>query len=485
MRNPIAVLAGVIVLASVAVAQPAPASQTAGREKQWWKGRVTVPMMPLDVVVVFTPKGDADWTATIDIPLQGADDLPLSDVALAEKQLRFRIPPPADALFELERDKDAPTASGTMAQRGMTFPVTLERITEAEAAGVGPERPQTPKPPFPYGTRDVTYKNDKDGVTLAGTLSIPEGKGPHPAVLLITGSGPQDRDETLFGHKPFAVIADYLTRRGIAVLRVDDRGVGGSTKGATEGTSEDFATDVQVGIKFLREQPELDGKRIALLGHSEGALIAPMVAAEHRDLAAIVLLAPPGLAGREILRLQLGSVLKASGVRDEKIEEQLKIQREALDKAADGAPTDVLRPLIRELVNAQAGAAAATLGEAQLDAMTDAAIEQIAGRWMRFFIKYDPREALKRVQCPTLALFGEKDFQVPPKDNLSEVESALKAGGNKDVLVKTMPGLNHLFQEAQTGQFAEYAQITQTISPQALDEVANWMASVLKVPAPK
>lgn len=475
--------AGLVVVATLALADttPQPATQAAGREKQWWKGRITIPMMPLDVVVVFTPKGDAEWTATIDIPMQGADDLALTDVVLDARQLRFRIPPPADALFELDRDKDA-TASGSMRQHGMTFPVAMERITESEAAAVGPERPQTPKPPFPYATREVTYKNDKAGVTLAGTLSIPEGKGPHPAVLMITGSGPQDRDETLFGHKPFAVIADHLTRRGVAVLRVDDRGVGGSTTAESEATSEDFAGDVLAGVKFLREQSEIDGKRIALLGHSEGALIAPMVVAEHPDqVAAIVLLAPPGLPGRDILRSQLATVLIQGGLPREKVDEQLKLQREALDRAAAGADVDELRPLVRELVKAQSGAAAATMDDAQLGALTESAVEQIAGRWMRFFIRYDPRDALKRVRGPVLVLFGEKDFQVPPKQNLPEVESALKASENADVTIKTLPGLNHLFQEAATGQFAEYAQITQTISPTALDEIAAWLARRLDV----
>lgn len=469
----------------------APASQPASTQaadsvehvKQWWKGRITVPGMPLDFVVVFTPKDAGAWSATIDIPIQGAAKLPLTEISLSKDEFHFTLPPPAAANFSVDVAKDGKSASGTMTQRGMMIPVTMERVTEAEAATVGPDRPQTPKPPFPYPTRDVTYRNEKADVKLAGTLSIPQGPGPHPAVLLITGSGAQDRDETLFGHKPFAVLADYLARKGIAVLRVDDRGVGGSTGSTPESTSEDFVGDVLAGVEFLGHQPEIDPKRIALLGHSEGAMIAPMASIKSKDIAAIVLLAPPALPGRDILRLQLAAMLKSAGISGEAFDEQLKLQGKLLDMLAENAPKAEILPTMRELLKVQLGHLpnGVAPSDTELDTLAESGYEQFGTPWMRWFIASDPRPTLKQVRIPVLALIGEKDNQVPPKENIPELRAAFEAAGDKDATVKEMPGLNHLFQEANTGLFQEYATISQTLSPTALDEVATWLHKQFKL----
>ena len=253
----------------VANSQGAPATPLPA-DGQWWKGVIEVPGRPLLFSIEFRPGGENQKPlAFINIPIQGAKDLPLENVVYSDQSLGFAIPAPANAVFKLQRS-NAGVASGTMEQHGMTFSVSMEITTKGGTGDLLPPRPQTPVPPFPYEAKDVHYVNTADNTNLAGTLTIPSGSGKHPAVLLISGSGAQDRDETIFGHKLFFVLADHLTRRGIAVLRVDDRGVGGSSGSTMNSTSEDLAGDVAAGMDFLKKQSEVDGKRIALLGHSEG-----------------------------------------------------------------------------------------------------------------------------------------------------------------------------------------------------------------------
>lgn len=478
------VVAVVGTLIAAAPAQNARQAARGNREAQWWKGVVTLPRAKLDLVVVFRPAVAAgEYTATIDIPVQGAKDLELVDVALTATDLRFTIPPPANAVFGAKRSEDGKTATGELQQHGMTFPLKMERITEEQAGTVGPERPQTPKPPFPYQQREVGYDNPKDGTKLAGTLTLPAGDGPHPAVMLITGSGAQDRDETIFGHKPFFVIADHLTRRGIAVLRVDDRGVGGSSGKTAEVTSEDFAADVKAGIEFLKKQPEIDARRIGLVGHSEGGIIAPLVAVESREVACIVLLAGSGLPGDKIMPMQMEAILHAAGKSEDLIKRQLQAQRILLERLTEGADEETVRAALRELVETQLPPAP---GESEPEAeqvasVVERALPRLRSPWMRWFLRHDPRGVLKRVECPVLALIGGLDLQVPPKENLPEIEKALRAGGNREVTVKELAGLNHLFQQAKTGSPAEYGTIPQTIAPAALEELTNWLRKQFKL----
>ncbi len=468
---------------AMVLAQPPQASETPDREAQWWKGTFEAQGMAIDFVVVFRPVADAGrYTATIDVPVQGARGLALDDVVLDVTQLRFTLPPPpgappaAKAVFDLRREKNGRTATGTLKQHGLTLTARMERITEDEAQAVGPPRPQTPKPPFPYETRDVTYDNPVDHTKLAGTLTIPAGPGPHPAVILISGSGSQDRDETIFGHKPFLVLADHLTRRGVAVLRVDDRGVGGSSGSTLGSTSKDFANDVITGIKFLQKQPEIDGRRIGLVGHSEGGLIAPLVASKSKDVACIVLLAGPALPGAKLLNLQLEALLRAAGKSAADIERQSQVHRKLLELVVGDADDEALRDAARKLIRIQLEMSGEPEPPAEmLDAQTEQALAQVKTPWMRWFLKHDPREVLEKVKCPVLALIGSLDLQVPPKENLPEIEHALQKAGNASATVKELPGLNHLFQEAKTGQVPEYAVIEQTLAPAALEEVTGWL----------
>jgi len=477
-------------LASVALALSAPRIGLAqpDREVQWWKGTFETQGVTIDFVVVFRPTADAGgYTATIDIPAQGAKDLALTDVSLAAAEIRFALTPPnappsARAVFELKRGADGTTATGNLKQYGMTFPTRMEHITEDEAKAVGPLRPQTPEPPFPYTQREVTYENPVDHTKLAGTLTVPVGAGPHPVVILITGSGAEDRDETIFGHKPFLVLADHLTRHGVAVLRVDDRGVGGSSGSTYDSTSKDFANDVIAGIKFLQKQPEIDGRRIGLVGHSEGGLIAPLVASKSKDVACIVLLAGPGLPGARILNMQLEALLRAGGMPANKIEPQSRAQRALIECIVSDADAQAVRQAARNLLESEAAAAgkSAELAD-KLESAADGVAKGVGTPWMRSFLKLDPREVLPKVKCPVLALAGALDLQVPPKENLAEIEQALKAGGNTNVTAKELPGLNHLFQEAQTGLPDEYVTIAQTIAPAALDEITAWLRARFKL----
>lgn len=459
-----ALLACLLLVAQVAVAAEAPAAAT---EK--WKGEIDIIQAKLDILVVFTP-GDAarPASATIDIPVQGVAAVALADVTYAGKDIRFSLQP-AGAVFALERSADGASAGGTMEQFGHKFVVTLKKVTDAEAADVGPRRPQTPRPPFPYEQREVAYVNPADGTKLAGTLTLPAGKGPFPAVLLITGSGPQDRDESLFAHKPFAVIADHLTRQGVAVLRVDDRGVGGSSGSTMDSSADDFVGDVLAGIEQLKKTPEIDARRIGLLGHSEGGIVAPMVAARSSDVALIVLLAGTGLPGDRILSLQLEAILKASGVPEDNIRKQIEAQAKVLEVAKSGADEPTLREHIRKLIELQSGGAAAT------DQAVEPHLASLRTKWFRSFLTLDPAVALRKVRCPVLALNGMLDTQVPCEVNLRAIEAALREAGNADVTTRPLPGMNHLFQHAVSGAPQEYVTIEETIAPEVLTQIADWV----------
>jgi hypothetical protein len=366
---------------------------------------------------------------------------------------------------------------GTFTQGGRSLPLGLARVPAVAAATI--ERPQDPRPPFPYRAVDVTFPGGA-GVTIAGTLTIPAGAGPFPAVVLVSGSGPQDRDGSLMGHRPFAVIADHLARRGIATLRYDERGVGRSSGTFGTATSADFADDAEGAVRFARGRAEIARDRVGIVGHSEGALIAPMVAARPRpspgrDVAFVVLLAGPGLRGDSILALQNRLIQSASGVPAPTIDRAVATNARlfaAVTSARDSADAAArLAAVRREVV------AAAPEGErAAVDAALAQATPALLGAWMRHFLAYDPRPALRRVRVPVLALNGTLDLQVPHAVNLAAIDSALAAGGNRDRTTRALPGLNHLFQTARTGLPDEYAQIAETFAPAALDAIASWVA---------
>jgi pimeloyl-ACP methyl ester carboxylesterase len=338
-------------------------------------------------------------------------------------------------------------------------------------------RPQEPKKPYPYLEEEVSYENKQAGVKFAGTLTLPRSQGPFPAVLLITGSGPQDRDETVFGHRPFLILADYLTRRGIAVLRVDDRGVGGSTGSNADATSEDFVSDTLAGVAFLKGRKEINPKQIGLIGHSEGGMIGPMAAVKSKDVAFLVLLAGPGLPGKDVLVLQGQAILKAKGAAESILAFQRTLQQRMFavvqEEKENAAAEKKLRQVIAEETAKLSEEDRKALGDVKASA--EGQIQTVLSPWFRFFLTFDPRPTLRQVRCPVLALNGEKDVQVDAKENLAAIDKALKDGGNKDVTVKALPELNHLFQTCQTGGLAEYSKIEETFAPAALEVIGDWI----------
>jgi pimeloyl-ACP methyl ester carboxylesterase len=395
--------------------------------------------------------------STIDSPDQGALGIP-AQMTAAGRHVTLNVPS-IGAVFEGDVSEDGAHLVGAWRQAGASFPLTLERGAYAAL-----RRPQTPAAPFPYRDEEVGYDNpQRPGVHLAGTLTVPEGRGPFPAVLLITGSGAQDRNETLMGHQPFLVLADYLSRRGFAVLRVDDRGVGGSTGASPNDTSFDYATDVEAGVAFLRTRREIDHTRISLIGHSEGGLIAPMVAARDPRIASIVLWAGPGVRGADVLMEQLRASLHASGVSDEAIATAMTRQRAVMDALLAAPDAATARTALNNVF--------ASIGQPPPEPQ----LNMLTSPWFRAFVAYDPAPTLRRLRMPVLALLGSKDVQVVATQNEPALRAAL--AGDRDASVIVLPGLNHLFQTAGSGAVSEYAQIEETIAPDALKTMGDWLVA--------
>ncbi|HEY6253940.1 MAG TPA: alpha/beta hydrolase [Candidatus Angelobacter sp.] len=324
-----------------------------------------------------------------------------------------------NAIYEGKASADLQTLQGTWKQGIMESPLALKRVKDKAELGL-PARPQNPHKPYPYREEDVAYDNKAQGNKLAATLTIPSGKDPFPAVVLITGSGPQDRDETLMGHKPFLVLADYLTRKGIAVLRADDRGVGKSTGEFSGATTADFATDTEAGVAYLKMRSEVNPKMIGLIGHSEGGIIAPMVAAHNPDVAFIVMLGGSGVPGDQVIVTQVALLAEASGEGHAEALKAAEKQRRILELVKGDIDDANLEKQLHEELSGE-------LTDAQIGAV----VRQLNIRWLRFFLTYDPAQALRKVTCPVLALTGEKDLQAPPKQNLPAIRKALAAAETK------------------------------------------------------
>lgn len=425
-----------------------------------WMGSLDLGTVKLRVVfhIVNTEDG---LIATMDSPDQGANGLPTTSVKREGSSLKIEAKV-IGGVFEGKIAADLQSIDGTFTQMGSAHPLLLKRVKDQ--AELELKRPQNPVKPYPYREDEVTYDNKEQNVTLAATFTIPQGTGPFPAVLLITGSGPQDRDESLLGHKPFLVLSDYLTRHGIAVLRADDRGVGKSAGVFAKATTADFATDTEAGVAYLKTRAEVDPHKIGLIGHSEGAVIAPMVAARNKDVAFIVMMAGTGVPGDQVLVAQGEAIQVASGKSTEEAAKDAAKERELLTLVETEKDQAVLEKELKEKL----------AGEVP-DAQIGMQIAQVTSPWFRYFLTYDPATALRKVTCPVLVLNGEKDKQVLPSQNLPPIRKALEEAGNKHFEIDELPGLNHLLQTAKTGAPAEYAEIEETMSPVALDKMANWI----------
>jgi len=456
------------------IAAPAPA-QTPRDITGSWMGALDIGGVSLRLVFHVARDSAGKLVTKMDSPDQGALGIPVTETIVAGDSVKFIIRD-LGAEFAGVVSQDGARIEGRFRQSGVDLPVVLTR-GQVEP----PKRPQNPAPPLPYDAQDVTFANATGGSTLAGTLTVPRSAGPHPAVVLISGSGPQDRDESLLGHKPFLVLADHLTRNGIAVLRYDDRGVGSSTGAFATATSQDFMMDALAAVAFLKSRSGIDAAKIGLAGHSEGGLIAPMAAARSSDVAFLVLLAGPGVNGEEILYLQAAKIMRASGVPEPVIARNREMQKVMFDIVKQepdaAAAAERMRTRIRESLAGMSAEERQTLsaGGENTDAAIETQIRQVNSPWFRYFLTFDPATALSRVTVPVLALNGELDLQVPHEQNLPVIEAALRSAGNRDVTARMLPRLNHLFQTAMTGAPAEYVNIEETFSPAALGLIASWI----------
>ncbi|HSE21833.1 MAG TPA: alpha/beta fold hydrolase [Pyrinomonadaceae bacterium] len=459
----------IIITSALTVAAQTPTRNVEGN----WLATLEVNDTKLRLVLKVAKSANG-YTAKLDSVDQGANDLRVDSIVLEGNKLTFSA---TQYLISYEGTLNAAgdEITGNFKQGSGELPLAFKRTGEMPK----PSRPQDPKKPYPYDEEEVSYRNEKDKIKIAGTLTVPRGGGKYPAVLLISGSGSQDRNETIAGHRPFLVLSDYLTRNGIAVLRVDDRGIGGTDIGSLSVTTENFAEDVLAGVNFLKQRKEIDPKMIGLVGHSEGGIIAPMVAGRSNDVAFIVLLAGLGQRGEDVIYLQTELLQKASGVHLDTIRHTVALAKKV--SAIVKTETDDKR--IEQRITEEIAAYDRTLSDLQKQLFEPAAgaikaaIPIYKTPWYRYFVMFDPIPVLKNVKVPVLALNGELDLQVPFKENLDLIGSGLKAGGNNDVTTKAFPKLNHLFQTSQTGLISEYGKIEETMSPEVLKTMSDWILS--------
>jgi pimeloyl-ACP methyl ester carboxylesterase len=395
---------------------------------------------------------------------QQVSGLPAIKVQLKEAAFHFEIPSVA-GVFEGTLNPAKNKLSGNWSQTGAEEKLEFVRSDQPLEL----RRPQNPAKPYPYHEEEISFSNATAGVSLAGTLTLPKGAGPFPAALLIAGSGPHDRDEALASHRPFLVLADHLTRKGIAVLRYDKRGIAKSTGSVDKATTLDLAADAQAAIAYLKTRKEIDPAKIALVGHSEGAMIAPLLASQSKDVTWVVLLAAPATIGEDTLLHQSELIGRAGGLTDEQLEASLDFDHAAYDLVRAEKDTAALNQKLNALVKGSG------LDAAMPPAVLEPQLRMMESPWFRFFLDYDPLPNLKALHVPVLALYGQKDLQVPVKPNLALLKQALQDGGNKDADVRELPELNHLFQHAYSGTPTEYAAIEETFSPDALQIISGWL----------
>jgi len=429
-----------------------------------WQGALEGNGMRLRLQLHVTHDDQKQLVASLDSPDQGLSGLPATKVSQKESAFHFEIPV-VEAAYDGTLDATKSSIKGSLKQSGGERPLNFKRSNQILEL----RRPQSPAKPYPYHEEEVTFTNPKAGISLAGTLTTPSGPGPWPVAVLIGQAGQYDRDETIMGHHPFLVLADHLTRKGIAVLRFDKRGVGKSTGDLASATKEDFSSDTEAAIDYLQTRKEIDAKRIGLIAHSEGGIIAPLVAAHPNRVAWMVLLAAPGLKGEQLLLLQSERILRITGVNSDEIARSLAFNRKSYELIREEKDPVALEAKLTDLV--QSATMSASLPPAALQSQ----LRTLVSPWFRDYLDYDPLPALRKATCPVLALSGDKDLQVPSPENLSNIQKALQDSGNTDFLTAELPGLNHLFQHAPTGSPAEYGGIEETMAPDALNAISDWV----------
>ena len=431
-----------------------------------WKGELNISGMSLPLIfhIDSTQQG---MVSTMDSPSQGAKGIPTNTTVFTNNELLIQIDKIKFVYKGKLVSKDA--INGEVTQHGNSLPINLQRQSIQDSIVL---KSQEPVAPFPYDQEEITFTHPTAGHTLAGTLCLPKENPSGACVILISGSGPQNRDEELMGHKPFLVLADYLARQGIAVLRYDDRGVGKSTGDFSIATTEDFATDVEAAISYLNARKGITS--IGLIGHSEGGVISPMVASRNpSQVKFIVMLAGTGLPGKDILLLQNQLISKANGVADAQIKKANSLNEKLFTLVLNSEDSIEIRKEASRLVSEYSSSRVT-------DEDLDLLLAQINSPWFRNFLTLDPRPYLEKTTCHVLVINGSLDLQVPAKENLAQIKIALKKANNVHFKVVELKGLNHLFQKAKTGSPSEYATIDETFNPKALKLIGKWILDMYK-----
>ena len=424
----------------------------------YWKGQIDLGTLKLEMAFNITANENS-YVTTLDVPAQGAFDFPVDETTFQDRRLQLTMSA-MDASYSGTLKDDV--IEGEFTQRGMTFPLNLAKAEKKEQRKT---RPQDPQPPFDYHIEEVTFVNEKEGNTLVGTLTIPKGEGPFPAMVLVSGSGQQNRDEELMNHRPFWVIADYCALHGIAVLRYDDRGIGGSTGEVENATSLDFSYDAEAAFDYLRNRKEINASKVGILGHSEGGVINFMVSARRPEVAFLVSLAGPSVNGIEVLKEQQAAILRASGMSEEMVQFNGNANAQMFDIIEASNDREEADSLLRQLVK----------GWGYNEELTEQTVSQMTMPWMYYFLKYDPTEAIVKTNCPALLLNGSKDLQVIASQNLPGYEKIIAEYGKTNLILRELPDLNHLFQHCETGSPNEYFEIEETISPEVLELIVGFV----------
>ena len=450
-----------------------------GRLVGTWRGTMDNAGVPLQMVF-HVRQTDAGVSVSIDVPAQNAENLPVRTITRERQNVRMEAPL-LGATYTAELSDDATQMQGTWEQNGLNVALTLVRtngdsgVDQPAASSRAARRPQTPRPPFPYQSLELTFKNEQEGISFGATVTYPSGEGPFPGVVLISGSGQQDRNHSLFGHQTFAVLADALTRSGMAVLRYDDRGVGesGGAESLAGVTSESFARDVLSAYQRLSSLPYVDASRVGLAGLSEGGSIAPMIVEMSRRAPGsiapphfLVLLGASAVPGDALMMAQSRALLEASGAGEEQIRSAAQANRAVYDVAlsdlSDEQAAEAIRAILEDL----------GLSDDQIAAQVAA----LTSAWYRSFLRYNPAPVLKELDQAVLALYGALDVQVPPQQNAPAMREALSAAPTERFSVEVIEGVNHLLQPANTGSPSEYGQIETTIAESVLTAITSWLS---------
>lgn len=433
-----------------------------------WYGSLDVQGQKLPLIIHIEEDG-TQIKSSFDSPMQGARGISIQKTTFENNEVTFEA---SNLGISYKGKLNGEKIEGTFTQNGMNLPLVLTKNDTARESN----RPQEPKPPFNYDTKEITFKNDVQGNLLAGTIATPKIFDKNsPILVMITGSGAQNRDEELFGHKPFLVIADDLAKKGVATLRLDDRGIGGSERGKDGATTADFATDINSAVNYLEKNGY---KNIGLLGHSEGGMIAPIVSDMNKKVKFLVLLAAPGIPIEELLQKQSSDISKISGADENVLKTNTELNKKIYafvnSYKGENLESDLKSILIEDLSKLPKG----QISPEKIDETAAVQAKQVSTPWFRYFIQFNPDRYLSNVKIPVLAVNGSLDLQVSAKENLAGIKKSLEKAENKHFETVELEGLNHLFQTAKTGNPAEYSQITETFSPKVLDKISSWILSL-------